>query len=430
MRALIVGAGLAGLTCALSLKRQGLDVLALEAGDGVGGRVRTDTVDGYRLDRGFQVFFTAYPAGRRQLNYNALRLRAFDPGAIISKGSQTYGLSDPLRDPHSALSSAVSPVVSPLDKALTALLALQLRAQSIRQILSGPDMSTRRYVHRRGFSESYIQNFVRPFYGGVFLEAQLKTSAKCFKFDFKMLSEGVAAVPAAGMSAIPEQLAEPLNRESRVKLRAGVASLLRGEAGEVLGVRLTDGTEVPADVTVLSVPAPEAARLTGLPMPRGRTGTVNLYWGGSEPVYSGKKLVLNANSAYFVNNAVQVTNIAPEYAPEGRHLLSATVLGVPEGDDDLLFGMAMDDLHRMFRADRKATAALNGYTPLRLYRVPYAQFAQPPGIHPHLPANSSGVPNLYFACEFTEASSQNAAMISGEKAADLIVQRVGARRFE
>lgn len=429
MRAVIVGAGLAGLTCALSLRRQGLDVSVLEASDGVGGRVRTDVVDGYRLDRGFQVLFTAYPAARRQLNYDALHLRAFDPGAIIAKGSHTYVLSDPLRDPRSALSSAVTPIIRPLDKLLTALLAIELRAQSITQVLSGPDTTTLRYLRRRGFSGAYIQNFIRPFYGGVFLDPQLKTSAKCFKFDFKMLSEGFAAIPATGIGAIPEQLAEPLNREGRIKLKARVASLLKGDAGEVRGVRLADGTEVPADVTVLSVPAPEAARLSHRCMPEGQTSTVNLYWGGPKPVYAGKKLVLNANRDYFVNNAVQVTNIAPEYAPPGRHLLSATVLGVPEGDDDALLGLTMHDLYRMFRACREATDALGSYTPLKVYRIPYGQFAQPPGIHPHLPDNDSGVPNLYFASEFTEASSQNAAMISGEKAADLIVKRTGAHRF-
>lgn len=429
MKALVVGAGLAGLTCALALRRQGLDVQVVEASDGVGGRIRTDSVDGFKLDRGFQVLFTAYPAARRQLDMDALQLRLFDPGAIVAKGALTYVLSDPLRDPRSALSSAVSPVITPLDKALTALLSLQLRAQSIHQILSGPDTTTLRYVRRRGFSRAYIDNFIRPFYGGIYLESQLKTSAKCFKFDFKMLSEGYAAVSAGGIGAIAEQLAVPLKREGRVQLRARVAALLRGDGGEVRGVRLADGSELEAEVTVLSVPAPEAARLTNLPMPKGQTSTVNLYWSGDRRLYSGKKLVLNANRNYFVNNVVQVDNIAPEYAPEGKHLLSATVLGVPEGDDEVLFDLAMDDLQRMFRRSKEASDALRTYEPLKLYRIPYGQFAQPPNVHRRLPANSSGIPNLYFASEFTEASSQNAAMISGEKAAELIVRNVGARRF-
>jgi phytoene dehydrogenase-like protein len=161
--------------------------------------------------------------------------------------------------------------------------------------------------------------------------------------------------------------------------------------------------------------------------PQATTSTVNLYWHGGESVYEGKKLVLNGNRRPFVNNAVQITNIAPEYAPAGRHLLSASVVGMPEGDDETLFRMAMNDIKRMFRGDTRAAHALEAYEPLALYRIPYAQFAQPPGIHPHLPENDTGVRGLYFAAEFTEASSQNAALISGEKAAAAVI---ASRRLE
>ena len=422
MNVVVVGAGLAGLSCARVLRERGADVTVLEASDDVGGRVRTDQVDGFLLDRGFQVIFTSYPAAQKHLDMAALNLRAFDPGAIIAHGARLHTLGDPLRDPTSALRSVLADVVSPKDKMLTALLALKLRSQSIEQILSGPDCTTLDYVRRRGFSRHYVERFIRPFYGGVFLDRSLKTSAKCFKFDFKMLAEGSAAVPAEGMRAIPAQLAAPLVEEGRVKLRTAVRELMKDAAGAVRGVRLDDGREMVADSVVLAVPAPEAARLTSLPMPRGRTSTVNLYWQGAERVYNGKKLVLNGNPGPFVNNAVQITNVAPAYAPPGRHLLSASVVGVPEGDDETLFRMARYDLRRMFRGDPRAALALDTYEPLALYRIPYAQFAQPPGIHPHLPGNNTGVTGLYFAAEFTEASSQNAALISGEKAAEAVME--------
>ncbi len=382
-------------------------------------------VDGFRLDRGFQALFTSYPAAKRLLDYEKLNLRAFEPGAVIAKGMQRYVLADPLRDPGSAVSSALTPIVTPLDKLLTALLALQLRTQSVEQVLSGSDTSTLRYLRGRGFSRAYIENFIRPFYGGIFLEPYLRTSAKCFRFDFKMLAEGYAAVPAEGIGAIPDQLAAPLHRERRIRLRARVGQLLRSDDGAVRGVRLANGGEVPADVTVLSVPAPEAARLTGLRMPDGQNSAVTLYWAGRKPVYRDKKLALNANPGYLVNNIAQLTNVAPEYAPPGRHLLSATILGIPDADEEALFDLAMNDLLRIFRGSKAALAALSSYKPLRLYRTPYGQFAQPPGVHPHLPDNSTPIPNLYFAAEFTEASSQNAAMISGEKAAELIAARLG-----
>jgi phytoene dehydrogenase-like protein len=124
---------------------------------------------------------------------------------------------------------------------------------------------------------------------------------------------------------------------------------------------------------------------------------------------------------------VQLSNAAPEYAPEDKHLLSATVVGLPEGDDDALFRMAKYDLRRMFRGDARASRALDSYEPLALYQIPYAQFAQPPGIHSHLPDNDTGIQGLYFAAEFTEASSQNAALVSGEKAAQAILMHRSSR---
>lgn len=421
MKVIVVGAGLAGLVCARTLHREGVEVTVLEASDAVGGRVRTDRVDGFLLDRGFQVVFTAYPSVERQLDADRLDLRNFDPGAIICYGTRRFVLTDPLRDPSNALPAALAPVITPLDKLLTVGLALRLRLQSIDSLISGPDETTLQFLRRRGFSRSYINRFIRPFYGGIFLDRSLRTSAKCFKFDFKMLTEGYAAVPSAGMAAIPEQIAEEL--AGRITFGSRVESLLRGERGAVEGVRLADGSEIRSDAVVLSVPALEAGHLTGLPVPRGRTSTVNLYWQGTTVVYEEKKLVLNANPHPFVNNAVQVTNVSPQYAPPGKHLLSATVVGMPAGSDENLFMRAIDDLRLMFRGDAAAQAALDTYRPLALYRIPYAQFAQPPGIHPHLPDNVTGRPNLYFASEFTEASSQNAAMISGENCASVLLDK-------
>ncbi len=420
MHVLIIGAGLAGLTCGRVLDSLGVTVTLIEASDGVGGRVRSDQSDGFTFDRGFQVLFDAYPAARRHLDMAALQLRRFEPGAIICAAGKRFVLTDPLRDRAAALDAALAPVVPPLDKLRVLLLALQLRRQSIEAILAGDDETTLAYLQRRGFSAQTIATFFRPFYGGIFLDRSLRTSAKCFRFDFKMLSEGMAALPAGGMGAIAEQLAAPLLARGLIRLNAPAMELLSAN-GRVVGTRLASGEEIYADAVVVATPAPEAARLTGLPMPQGALQTTTIYFGGMQPIYRGRKIALNAAPDGLVNNAQMISNVAPEYAPPGRHLLSVTLLGVAEMSDEELYRGALADLRRMFAGDAVALSALAGYQPLRIYRIAYAQFPQVPGIHPLLPDNRSGRAGLYFAGEFTEASSLNAAMISGEKCAAAVL---------
>lgn len=401
MKVIVVGAGLAGLTAARVLMQAGAEVVVYEKSDGVGGRVRSDVVEGFTLDRGFQVFFTAYPAAQRQLRYDALDLRAFSPGALIAQGDRRHVLSDPARDPEALLASVLTGIVTPQDKWLTWRLSGEVGAKPISALLDGPDETTERFLKRRGFSPLFVENFIRPFFGGIFLDRSLQTSARVFQYCWKMLSEGEATLPARGMGALAAQLAEGLT----VHLESPVASL----------------DALDADAIIVATEAPEAARLTGLATPEGALGTTTLYFAGKVPLWQGKKLLLHANQNPLVNQVALLTNTVPEYAPDGECLLSASVLGIPEHDDTALFSAALADLHRMFTGDKSAQSALATYRPLRAYRIPYAQFPQPRGVKATLPGNRTTLPNTYFAAEFTDASSINGAIRSGERAAQAVL---------
>ena len=411
MKVIIVGAGLAGLTCAKVLGERGAEVAVFEASDGVGGRVRTDEHDGFLLDRGFQVYFTSYPVSKKHLDYGALDLRAFDPGAAIHRGPESSVLSDPFRDPKALVPSLLSDAATLGDKLRT----LDLAARTVRGGISAgaengePDTSTLQYLRAAGLSERYIDSFFRPFYGGIFLNRGLSTSSRVLRFTLRMLATGSTVVPALGMGGIPRQLASRLP-EDAVSLNSPVEALLR-EGERVVGVRVA-GEEHEADAVVVATDAPAAGTLTGEAVPEGAVGEVCLYY-ETDGLGSGKKILLNAKDGAFVNNAVEISNVSEKYAPPGRHLLSAVALTGLDLPDEELYRRGIEDLSRWYPgAD---------FRPLALYRIPYGQFAQPPGIHDSLPENGTQTPGLVLAGEYTEDASINGSMLSGEKAAEAVL---------
>ena len=407
MKIVIVGAGLAGLTCAKVLREQGAEVAVFEASDDVGGRVRTDEHDGFLLDRGFQVYFTSYPVARRHLDYAALDFRAFDPGAIVCEGREKSVLSDPLRDPKALVPSLMSDAATLGDKLKTLDLAARTvqGGDSAGEENGEPDTSTLEYLQAAGLSEHYIDSFFRPFYGGIFLNRGLTTSARVLRFTLRMLATGRTVVPVLGMGEIPRQLASHLP-EDAVRPNSPVEALLR-DGERVVGVTAA-GQEHEADAVVVATDAPAAGTLTGGVVLEGAVGEVCIYY-ETDGLGSGKKILLNAEDGAFVNNAVEISSISEKYAPPGRHLLSAVALTGLDLPDEDLYRRGIEDLSRPYPgAD---------FRPLAVYRIPYGQFAQPPGIHGRLPGNRTQTPGLVLAGEYTEDASINGSMLSGEKAA-------------
>ena len=138
----IVGGGLAGLVCGRELHRAGQSFVLIEASDDVGGRVRTDIVDGFRLDRGFQVLLTAYPAAQKQFDYASLRLKPYTNGSLIRLGGRFHRLADPWRQPLDGLRSVFSGVGSLMDKLRIAKLRARSRRGTITELFNQPETTT------------------------------------------------------------------------------------------------------------------------------------------------------------------------------------------------------------------------------------------------------------------------------------------------
>jgi phytoene dehydrogenase-like protein len=390
----------------------------------VGGRVRTDRdPDGYLLDRGYQVLLDGYPAARRWIDHDALGLGRFDAGALLWTGRRLVPLADPLRHPAALPRDLTAPVFPLSDKLRLAGLAAQAAAapwQSANQAATslGQDVSAAEYLWSRGFSEQFVDRFARPFWGGITLEPHLVGSVGPLLFTLKMFLRGWAALPKEGIGAMPAQLLGRLPADS-VSLQASVTAVVV-EDGRATGVRV-DRRKVPAAAVIVATDPRTAAQLTNAPaLANASRGlpSFTVYLEGERDPGTGPRIVLDATRRLLVNELAPLSAAQPSYAPPGRHLIAAAIVGDAANADDLL---------AVASQARVDAAEMLGHSPddwsiLRVDSVPFSQFAQPPGIYRRLPGNVTPTRGLFLASEATVDSSYNGAILSGESAA-AIVQR-------
>jgi phytoene dehydrogenase-like protein len=401
---IVVGAGLAGLCCARELHAAGQDILVLERGETPGGRVHTDVVDGFQLDRGFQVLLTAYPEARRMLDYDRLGLRPFEADALIRRRGRFLRVADPFRHPLKAVESLRDAPGSIPDKLRVARLRRRLSRFSLNELLTAPQVTTAEALRREGFSSDLVEAFFRPFLRGVFLDPSLETSSRLFAFVFKLFTEGEAALPAAGMQAIPRQLAETLP-EAALRFGATVESAAPGE------VVLAGGERLSAAAVVVAADGPEAARLTGAveaPAPRAVT---NVHYAADRSPVGEPVLLLDGDGTGPANDLCVQSDVAPSYAPPGAALISATVLGVPPLTDEALDDAVRGQLREWFGAQ------VDGWRRLRVQRLPFALPAQPPAALTPAERPVRLADGLFVCGDHRDTASIQGAMVSGRRAA-------------
>ena len=402
---LIVGAGLSGLACAVTLHEAGIPVQVFEASDGVGGRVRTDRVDGFLLDRGFQVYLSAYPEAGKLLDLEALNLHPFEPGALVFDGSNIHRVMDVFRRPTTMIESALAPVGTFMDKVRVALLRFRSLGSSETEIAARPDQQTKSFLQKFGFSENMIEGFFSAFYGGIFLERDLRTSSRMFEFTFKMFSQGSATLPATGMGAIPLQLAKRLPPQT-IRIRSAIASATPDT------LSLPSGEEILGSQVVIATQAPQTARLVpgfAAKEPAWRSVT-NVYFHTEKSPLSEAIIALNTSGEGQVNNVCVISDVAPGYAPKDRSLISVSLLGIHKNSD--IPNAVKEELYSWFGEQTR------DWKHLRTDLIKHALPEQRPGL------KSSGhlfIDGMHICGDHTSSASIEGAITSGIKTAEAII---------
>lgn len=410
---IIVGGGLAGLAAARRLAQASVPTLLLEESAEVGGRVATDVVDGFLLDRGFQVLLDSYPEARRVLDLPALDLGAFGSGALIRRAGKVGRVGDPWRDPIAGLQSLLSGVFTPAD----AWRMMRLRAEAIADAplpAEAQSQTTARLLADRGFSDRAIESFFRPFFGGVFLDDQLTAPRAWFQFLLGMFSTGRATLPNAGMRAMPLQLAAALPAGT---IRTGS----RVRAVRADGVELADGEWLRARAVIVATDARHLAVLVPGTRAPHWSSCVTYYWAAPASPLEHPLLMLNGDPRSGpVHHLCVPSDIAPGYAPAGRSLISATTVGLPAEDDATLARQAEAQLATWF-----GESTVRSWQRLKVSRVTYALPRLTPGISVERAIRIAD--GLYACGDHLETPSINGALRSGRRAAESLLADWGLR---
>jgi len=403
----IIGAGVSGLIAAKVLEKYGYKPTIIEASTGVGGRVKTDIVNNYQLDHGFQVLLSAYPKAKEYLNYKDLELQPFLPGAVIYTNGSSQIIGDPLRNLSLLLPTLISSVGSFMDKLKIFKLNLKLKKKTLDAIFNQDETTTLEYLKNQGFSDSFIAQFFKPFFSGIFLETELKTSSRMFEFVYKMFGEGLAVIPKNGIGAITKQLESKL-LFTEIKCNTKVADVKEGT------ILLKDGSEIISDFTLIAT-EPSSMVKTFKAQEVQWKSCYNLYFEIGNKTSNKAMIGLIADSDALVNNMHYCTNLQTASTGE-KELLSVTVVKTHNLKESELIARVKKDLE--IYCNIKEAKFLKCYNIKRA--LPILK-----NIKNDIASSETKISDtIFLAGDHMLNGSLNAAMQSGEKAALAIVERL------
>ncbi len=408
----IIGAGISGLVAALVLEEHGYAPHLFEASNSVGGRVKTDIIEDYQLDHGFQVLLSAYPMAKKYLDFEALSLQEFLPGAQIYHSNSTQIIGDPLRSSALLFPTLFANAASLKDKFKIYNLNKELQGKTLEEVFTSKEVNTLTYLQEKGFSDKIINRFFRPFFSGIFLEPHLETSSRMFEYVYKMFGEGLAVLPAAGIGAIPTQLATGL-KSSKIHYNTAVVEI--GPSS----ITLSPDIIIDSDYTLIATEAKGLVpNLAGQPTAWRSCDT--LYFETEKNTINKPLIGLIADEDALINN-IFFHNVLKTRHQGKKELLSVTVVKSHELGEQALVDRVVSELAQL--CDIRTLRFLKHY-PIR-QALPKLTDLQ----YDIAPSATQLNDTVFIAGDQLLNGSLNAAMIAGERAALGLVQKIESKLF-
>jgi protoporphyrinogen oxidase len=400
----IIGAGISGLVAAKTLEQNGYKPTIIEASNGVGGRVKTDIINGYQIDHGFQVLLDAYPMAKEHLEYSDLSLQPFLPGATIFSNGRAQTIGDPLRSISLLVPTLMSSIGSLSDKLKIFKLNTELKKKSIDAIFNSKSTTTLEYLKDKGFSNAIITQFFKPFFSGIFLEPDLRTSSRMFEFVYKMFGEGQAVLPKGGIASISKQLKEQLKHtEFHFNTKA--------EAVKDDHIILENGDRIETHFTIIATPANDLVPNLKNQKTNWKS-CYNLYFEVAKRSLSKPIIGLVADEAALINNIFFHNSL--ETDSKGPYeLLSVTVVKP--------HNLSENDLVKNVQKELKTYCGIETLDFLKCYHIKNALPDLEDLQYDISPTETQLKPTIYLAGDYMLNGSLNAAMLSGERAAQGII---------
>ncbi|MDN0194668.1 NAD(P)/FAD-dependent oxidoreductase [Streptomyces sp. S.PNR 29] len=431
----VVGAGIAGLSAAHRLTSAGVTTTVLEAAHGVGGRMATEKVDGFRLDRIGQLLSTAYPDLRRTPGLDRLVLRPFAPGVLLHSDGRHHragaltstgrargalhavrALAAPTprtsrRPVPVPRSRAGAPLGTAVDQARLGAALTRLAGTPVDRLLARPEVPAAEALVARGLPARTIDGFLRPLLAALLCDPDLTTSSRCADLALRAFASGRLCLPEGGAEVLPELLARTLPPGT---VRTGV----RVTSVSTTSVTTAEHGEIRCRAVLLATDARAAAELLpGLRVPDFHPVTVLHHTADEPPVATGASLLLDADRGGPVAHTAVVSQVDPSRAPAGRSLVSSTVLGPPPPDVDTAVRIHLSRLYGTSTARWETLAVHHTAEAVPAMRPPH-DLRRPVRL----------LAGLYVCGDHRDTSTVQGALHSGHRASAAILADLGADR--